>query len=93
MSDPRIERSKEITYSQTSSVKKGNTQEVEEEFFEFEDRNDIPTDRFQTDKKLKREVNGEQRYIRVGRKDGKKYHYTADTQEELVTKTTTGKNT
>lgn len=49
----------------------------------------------ENDKLIKREVDGEpDRAIRVGRdEDGKKFRYTDDTHEELVTKTTAGKNT
>ena len=94
MSDPKIQAAKEVTYTTSSTSPKGNPQtEAEEEVFEFEAEAGELTDRFQTDKKLKREVDGKPRDIRIGNKDGKKYRYTADTKEELVTKTTTGKNT
>lgn len=45
------------------------------------------------DKKLTREVNGEQREIRVGHdKQGDKFRYTDDTKEELVATSKKGKN-
>jgi len=44
------------------------------------------------DKKLTREVDNQQRDIRIGHKDGHKYRYTDDTHEELVTVSTKGKN-
>lgn len=95
MSDPRIQPGQGVNY--TASLSAGTRDAIEElsdeEFFEFEAEAGELTDRFQTDKKLKREVDGEMRDIRIGKKDGKKYRYTADTKEELITKTTGGKNT
>lgn len=93
MSDPKIQAAKEVTYTSSTSPKGNPQTEAEEEVFEFEAEAGELTDRFQTDKKIKREVDGKPRDIRIGKKDGKKYRYTADTKEELVTKTTTGKNT